>query len=156
MTLVEVRPAAPDDLRGVITIVQATALLDTHTPYTYWTVFSHSLMLIAECEGQAIGFVMGLRDAGDPQRAFLWQIGVAFNRQALGVGRKLLAGWNASLRAKAITAFTTTIATENDVSLALFRGFATRHCWAMRKSGETGAAHGVASSETIFTFLSAD
>ncbi len=100
--------------------------LDLNSPYAYvmWAEYHSSTSLVAESEGELIGFVIGFRVPGAPDTVFVWQIAVDERARGTGIGGQLLDELVRRTGARAIEA---TVTPRNHASAAMFRGLGTRH-----------------------------
>jgi len=124
------RPARKDDGAALWELVRSAGTLELNSAYFYLlfaTDFGDTC-LVAEHDNKMVGAVIGYRPPKDASAAFVWQIGLAPDRQGKGLGTKLLAAWLELPANKDATWVTATVAEDNTASQRLFEGFA-------RKSG---------------------
>lgn len=123
------RATQPSDGTALWHLVQATGTLEANSAYAYVlfaTDFADTC-LVAECDGELVGAVIGYHPPREPGTAFVWQVGVHPNHQGRGLGLQLLQQWLA-LPANADCLFVTaTVADDNVASQALFRRLAREH-----------------------------
>lgn len=124
-----IRPATVEDGAAIWRLVDAMDGLETNTCYAYLLLASHfgETTLVAERAGALAGFVAGYRPPSQPEEIFVWQIGVAASARGLGLGGRLLDALVAQPACQDARYLTATVSADNSASLALFRGFASRH-----------------------------
>ncbi|MCH7628652.1 MAG: GNAT family N-acetyltransferase [Proteobacteria bacterium] len=141
-----IRDATPADVPALLDLVRETGTLDLHTPYTYWTLTHAGLVLVAERDGRLVGLLTALR-ACEPDRLFLWQVGLLAALRGTGLAQRLLNAFLAHARALGTRSVDLTIAPGNAASRAMMERFCARHGLSMVATGET---FGPASEETLF------
>jgi len=100
-----------------------SGVLEPNTVYAYVLLTTHfaKTCVVAERDGEMAGYVVGYRLPDAPQRAFVWQVGVAASARGEGLGKRLLQQFLATSGATALCA---TVAPDNAASMALFRSTA--------------------------------
>ncbi len=141
-----IRPATADDVPALLALVRDAGTLDLHTPYTYWTLAHAGLVLVAEQQGQPVGLLTALR-ALQPDRLFLWQVGLLAPVRGTGLAQRLLEAFLAQTQALGTHTVELTIAPDNTPSRAMMERFCARHGLSMVATGQT---FGTASDETLF------
>ncbi|MFT5734201.1 MAG: diaminobutyrate acetyltransferase [Planctomycetota bacterium] len=99
--------------------------LDLNSPYAYLlfgSAFSETC-LIAEADGEPVGFVMGLRLPRDPEALFVWQVAVDPSQRGKRLASRMLDELIERLRPSVLEA---TVTPSNGASMALFRSLAKR------------------------------
>lgn len=82
--------------------------------------------VLAEKEGEVVGWVSGHIRPDDPQTLFVWQVAVSEKARGQGLGLKMLRSLVQRDVCANVTRLQTTITKDNDASWALFEGFANR------------------------------
>jgi L-2,4-diaminobutyric acid acetyltransferase len=82
--------------------------------------------IVAERDGELMGFVVGLCPPRRPDTVFVWQVGVMPNARGLGLGRKLLDKLVDIDGANHVRYLEATVTPTNEASRGLFTSFA-RH-----------------------------
>lgn len=107
-------------------LVERTGVLDLNSCYLYLllsTEFADSCV-VAEEQGELLGFVTGLRLPRRVRSIFLWQVGVDPDAQGRGLGKRLLRAFLETPAAREATVLETTISPSNVASRALFQAIA--------------------------------
>lgn len=80
------------DAAALWRLARESRVLDENSPYAYLLVCSHfaSTSMVAECDGEVVGFVSGYRPPSAPESVFVWQIAVDPRWRGQGVGLGLL------------------------------------------------------------------
>lgn len=89
---VVLRMAKPEDGPRLHALVEAAGTLEQNTLYCYVLMADHfrATTVVAEREGELVGFVMAHRPPTHPEAVFVWQVGVHPRARGLGVGRRML------------------------------------------------------------------
>jgi L-2,4-diaminobutyric acid acetyltransferase len=97
--------------------------------------------VIAEHDGQVVGWVSAYRLPAAPESMFVWQVAVDSTMRGTGLAGRMLDALSARRSAHGITTFTATITESNARSWALFDSFARRHGMRVTRSSlfERGA-----------------
>lgn len=87
-----IREGQPEDAEAVYRLVAGLKPLIQHTPYTYWLLFKYSShrCLVAERDGQVVGFVTSFLSDSTPPVLLVWQIGVVPSLRGTGLADRLL------------------------------------------------------------------
>lgn len=107
-------------------LVKDSGVLDVNSAYLYLLLckdFSDSC-IVADQDGQLVGFATGYRPPGRDDAIFLWQIGIDGSMRGQGLGKRLLAQFVRNAQAAGASMLETTISPSNAASQALFRGLA--------------------------------
>lgn len=127
---VTIRPATADDGAAVARLVEATGVLDANSIYAYVLLFDlfGPTCVVAEQDGEVVGFVSGLLR---PQRAatyFLWQVGVAEAARGQGLAKRMIGHLLTETPALAsVDTLETTVTPDNGPSRRLFAAVARDH-----------------------------
>ncbi len=82
--------------------------------------------ILAEKDGEPVGWVSGYLVPDDPTTLFVWQVAVSAKARGAGLGRRLLEGLLSRAECAEVTQIQTTITEDNAASWALFTRFAER------------------------------
>ena len=111
--------------------VKEHGVLELNTAYAYMILAEHfgQSCLVAECPGQVgdnelAGFVLAYRPPQSPEDIFVWQIGTHPKMRGRGLAKRMLGELQALPGNRGVTHVSATVATDNEPSRALFRGFA--------------------------------
>jgi len=103
-------------------LARESGVLEENAEYTYH-MFSHffrEACVIAELDGQPVGFIAGLRTPDDPSRVFVWQIAVDQVARGKGVAAAMLHGLIERL-APDVEYLEATVTPSNEASERTFR-----------------------------------
>ena len=125
-----------EDGPGVSRLIASSPPLDTNSAYCnllQCTDFRDTCVL-AERDGEVMGWISGYRPPAHPERLFVWQVAVNPRARGEGLALRMLEELLARPAAASATQLTTTITEDNDASWALFRAFARRRSAPLSKS----------------------
>ena len=107
-------------------VVKDSGVLDLNSAYMYLLLAKEfgDCCVVAEHNGQVVGFVTGFRPPARTDSIFLWQVGVDASMRGQGLGKRLLAAFLQSRGAEGATMLETTISPSNEASKALFTAIA--------------------------------
>ncbi len=125
---VVVRPARVEDGAALWRLARDTEVLDVNSPYSYLLVCRHfgDTSVVAESEGEPVGFITGFRPPRRPEVIFVWQVAVDRSMRGQGLASRMLAGLVELDACHGVSHLETTITPSNEPSQALFRSFARR------------------------------
>ena len=121
------RPASTDGSR-IWRLVAACPPLDQNSMYCNLLQcrdFAETSVL-AEMDGEAVGWVSGYRRPADPSTLFIWQVAVHERARGLGLARRMLFDLLERQELGDVVRMQTTITPDNHASHALFRSVAER------------------------------
>ncbi len=109
-------------------MVDEAAALDDNSSYAYFMACRNfaATSVVAEVEGDIAGMVTAYPLPSDPQRLFVWQVGVREKYQGRGVATGMLQAILARDDCAAVRYVEATVAPDNKASEGLFRGMAAR------------------------------
>ncbi|MGE0821836.1 MAG: diaminobutyrate acetyltransferase [Candidatus Binatia bacterium] len=109
-------------------LVRQSGVLDINSPYSYLILCHHfaDTCLVAERQGEVVGFVTGYRPPRTPEVVFVWQIGVAHSMRGHGLGLTILEALVRKSMKSGVTFLEATVTPSNAPSQALFRSVARR------------------------------
>lgn len=90
--------------------------------------------IVAERDGQIVGWISGYRPPTKPDRFFVWQVAVSQAARGEGLGGRMLDALLERRALHGVLSMTTTITEDNAASWALFEGFARRHGATLRRT----------------------
>lgn len=126
-------PAAPSfripgqaDGAAVWRLVSDSGTLEANSCYAYLLLCTHfaETCLVAEVNGELVGFVAAYRPPTRPDAIFVWQIGVRSSARGAGLGKRLLKELLALPACRDARYLEATVAPSNEASQRLFRGAA--------------------------------
>lgn len=82
--------------------------------------------IVAERDGDLVGWISGYRPPGEQQTLFIWQVAVHESARGCGLAGRMLQGLMDRPECEGVTQMKTTITPDNAGSFALFRSFAAR------------------------------
>lgn len=121
------RPPTVDDGAALHRLVRRCRPLDENSRYCNLLQVTHfgDTAIVAEQDGQLIGFVSGYRIPGRENVLFVWQVGVSPEGRGRGLAPRMI---NALLdRVDEVTHLETTVTPDNDASKAVFEKVARQH-----------------------------
>jgi L-2,4-diaminobutyric acid acetyltransferase len=133
MTKVMLRQPQEADGASIWRLVRNTGVLDVNSPYSYLMLckFFSDTCVVAEHDGQIVGFVSAFLPPANPQTLFVWQVAVAKSQRGNGLGKALLQELIGREVCKNVCYLEATVSPTNFPSQALFRGLArdfATHC----------------------------
>ncbi|WP_323783460.1 diaminobutyrate acetyltransferase [Thalassovita sp.] len=107
-------------------LVRSCQPLDENSMYCNLIQCDHfrETCVIAELDGETVGWVSGYILPYDPDTLFIWQVAVAEKARGMGLGALMLQNILARDVCADVARVQTTITGDNDASWALFRKFA--------------------------------
>lgn len=129
------RPARPalrkpqaEDGAAIWSLVQRCKPLDENSMYCNLIQCDHfrDTCVVAEMNGEIVGWVSGYVLPEDPEALFVWQVAVAEEARGTGLGSQMLRELIERDATEGVRRLQTTITADNDASWALFKRFADR------------------------------
>lgn len=126
----------PEDGPAITALIARCPPLDVNSAYCNLVQCAHfaDTCVVAERDGEIVGWISGHRPPGTDDQLFVWQVAVDPSARGLGLGGRMLdalfdraAGWGARV-------MTTTITADNAASWALFTAFARRRGLSLSKA----------------------
>lgn len=132
------------DGRWMWEVTQAHAELDANSPYAYLMMCEYfaETCVVAEEDGERIGFVLGFRVPDDPETFFVWQVTTDPAHRGKGLARRMIGSILARLVDGGVRFLEATVTPSNEPSQRLFRGFG--------RQLEVECVEAVAFSEELF------
>ena len=115
-----------EDGSEVWKLVAACPPLDQNSMYMNVVQCDHfaDTCVIAECDGQILGWISGHIPPDSPQTLFVWQVAVHSDARGLGLGKRMLTSLLQRSACRDVGMLETTITRSNAASWGLFRSFA--------------------------------
>ncbi|MGM0585721.1 MAG: diaminobutyrate acetyltransferase [Pseudomonadota bacterium] len=122
------RAPTPEDGADVWELIRDSGPLDENSLYCNLVQCEHfaDTCVIAELEGEIVGWVSGLIPPQEPETLFIWQVAVSRKARGMGVARRMLEHLLARPSCEDVTQIKTTITADNEASWALFNSFADK------------------------------
>lgn len=126
---VRYRTAAPDDGRAVHRLVHQAGGLELNTGYAYVLLCDHfaATTVLAESDGELVGFVAAYVPPRRHDAVFVWQVGVHPEARGLGIASSLLDALISREACRGVELLEATVSPSNEASRRLFESFAGRH-----------------------------
>lgn len=123
------RKPKSEDGGKVFAFIKACGSLDLNSPYCYLLQCAHfsATSIVAEQDGQIVGFASGYRPPIQPDALFIWQIGVSPLCRGQGVGKALARKILARPENTDIAYLEASITPSNDRSRSLFTSLAKEY-----------------------------
>lgn len=120
------REPRPEDGAALWEVVREGGVLDENSSYAYIMLCDRfaDTCVVAEHEGEILGFVTAFRPPRDPDVIFVWQIGVHSKARGQGLARRLLGYLVERDACVGVRYMETNITPDNVASQRLFRAFA--------------------------------
>lgn len=118
-------PEARDGMR-IWALVREAGVLEQNSAYCYLLLCTHFAAngIVAEHDGELVGFVTAYRPPSDPEAVFVWQVGVAPAGRGRGLGTRLLNRLVEQPGNRDARCLTATVDPDNTPSNRLFAAFA--------------------------------
>ncbi len=126
---IDIRKPRADDARRIHELVCADTTLEANSAYCYLLLCTHFAQnsIVAERQGEIVGFVCAYRPPSDPEAIFVWQVGVAPAGRGQGLGKRLLHALVRQPANRDVRWLTATVDADNQASNRLFTAFAREH-----------------------------
>lgn len=120
------RSPTPDDAAGIHQLIDQCKPLDLNACYAYLLLTHHfaDTCLLAEADGQPVGFVSAYCPPNHSDLLFIWQVAVHPDARGQGLAKQLLTHLLDQSHLRHIRFVDTTISPSNQASQALFRALA--------------------------------
>lgn len=122
------RAPVSEDGSDVWQLIQKSGPLDKNSMYCNMLQCDQfgDTCVIAELEGEIVGWVSAFIEPSDTESLFIWQVAVDSKARGMGVARRMLEHLLAREVCAGVTRLRTTITADNEASWALFNSFADR------------------------------
>lgn len=126
---VSYREATPEDGPVVFELVETCGTLERNTGYAYVLLADHfrDTTILAESDGEVVGFVAAYRPPTHPDTVFVWQVGVHPKMRGRGLARSILDALVGRPGCEGVRYLEATVTPSNAASRRLFESFARRH-----------------------------
>lgn len=103
-------------------LVRDSKILDENSVYAYlmFAKYFSETCVIAEVEGEAVGFVMGFHPPDAPSTLFVWQVGVTEKMRGQGIAKEMILTLLKRKPLKRAQFVEATVSPSNKASRALF------------------------------------
>lgn len=134
--MASLRAPRAEDGPAVTALIQDCPPLDTNSRYCNLVQCAHfaDTCVVAERDGQVVGWISAHRPPTSPEQIFVWQVAVHPAARGTGLGGRMLDDLLSRPAVHSATALTTTITETNAASWALFSAFARARGLEIRKS----------------------
>lgn len=124
--LLHLRKPCKEDGSEVWKLVAACPPLDQNSMYMNLVQCDHfaETCVLAERDGQVLGWISGHIPPDQPDTIFVWQVAVHSDARGLGLGKRMLSALLNRPACAEVVALETTITKSNAASWGLFRSFA--------------------------------
>lgn len=119
------RKPSAEDGAAIWELIQSCKPLDENSMYCNLIQCDHfrDTCIIAELNGEVVGWVSGYVLPDDPETFFVWQVAVSEKARGTGLGTLMLRGLLSRENCEGVKRLQTTITRDNPGSWALFRKF---------------------------------
>lgn len=117
-----------EDGSDIWELVRKAGPLDENSMYCNILQCDHfaDTCIVAEFDGEIVGWVSGYVLPSEPDTFFVWQVAVDAKARGMGVAKKMLTALLERDCCKDVTKLKTTITKDNEASWALFNAFADK------------------------------
>lgn len=132
----QLRKPTKEDGMAVHRLIANCPPLDTNSAYCNLLQCTHfaDTSVIAEMQGEVVGFISGYRVPEAPTTLFIWQVAVGEKARGHGLAGRMLADICDRDGNRDLQAMQTTVTADNEASWALFEGFARRRGATLERS----------------------
>jgi L-2,4-diaminobutyric acid acetyltransferase len=123
------RPPELEDGAAVWELIRACGPLDDNSMYCNFLQCDHfaDTCVVAELDGEIVGWVSGYILPAEPETLFVWQVAVSESARGMGVAKSMLTDLINRDACADATQLKTTITRDNRASWALFGSLADEH-----------------------------
>lgn len=117
------------DGKAVHELIRSCPPLDLNSSYNYFLLCSHfsATCVVAELDGELIGFLSAYHLPQAPDRLFIWQVAVDERARGEGLAGHMLASLLQRASCAGVHYLETTVSPSNQASRQVFSRFAARH-----------------------------
>ncbi|MFD0988041.1 diaminobutyrate acetyltransferase [Methyloligella solikamskensis] len=133
---IQFRTACPEDGPDVTELIANCPPLDTNSAYCNLLQCTHfaDTCVVAERDGELVGWISGYRPPSNPDQIFVWQVAVNKSARGEGLGGRMLNELVSRPAVRGCTALITTVTEDNAASWAMFGGFAEKNGMTLSKA----------------------
>lgn len=143
-TAISFRKPKIEDGIEIYTLIKQSPPLDLNSSYLYFLQATHfaDTCVVAEMNGEIVGFVSAYFRPDSDNSLFIWQIAVSEKARGQGLGKKLIFNLIRNQASRPIVRdVCCTISPSNKASQNLFKSFAEQHNLIIEKSPFLEQAH---------------
>lgn len=120
------RKPTKNDGAAVWRLIADSGKLDENSMYCNLLQCDHfaDTCILAEMDGEIVGWISGYLQPGDRETLFIWQVAVSETARGRGIAKSMLRNLAMRRECRNVSRLGTTITKDNDASWALFRSFA--------------------------------
>jgi L-2,4-diaminobutyric acid acetyltransferase len=109
-------------------LAKDSQVLDVNSSYSYllWCRDFADTSIVAESDGDVVGFVTGFVRPQSPTTLFVWQVAVDHAQRGRGLGVAMLNQLLDNVAQQSVSTLETTISPDNTASIAMFTSLAKR------------------------------
>lgn len=117
-----------NDGAAVWELIKGTGVLDLNSSYSYlmWCELFSETSIVAEREGNTVGFISGFIHPDNPNTLFIWQVAVNESERGRGLGTKMLYQLLNRTFCEEVSYVEATVSPSNTPSQHLFKGLAMK------------------------------
>jgi len=123
------RTPQSEDGPAVSALIAECPPLDTNSAYCNLLQCTHfaETCIVAERDGEIVGWISGYRLPKESSRYFLWQVAVASSARGESLASRMIDALLTRPSMQGVQTLITTVTRDNDASWSLFRSLAKRH-----------------------------
>lgn len=127
--VIKFRTPEPEDGSLIWQLIRECEPLDRNSMYCNLLQCDHfaDTCVVAEKDGDIVGWVSGYIVPSDPDTLFVWQVAVSDRARGTGVAKRMLNELVSRKCCAGVSTLKTTITRDNDASWALFNAFADQN-----------------------------
>ncbi|BAK65479.1 L-2,4-diaminobutyric acid acetyltransferase [Sphingobium sp. SYK-6] len=133
---IDLRLPRSTDGPAITGLIAACPPLDRNSAYCNLVQCTHfaDSCVVAERDGDIVGWVSGHRPPSDPASFFVWQVAVGAQARGLGLAGRMIEALLDRPQAAGVTSLITTVTADNRASWALFESLSRRWSAPLEKS----------------------
>lgn len=129
------KPQSGDEY-AIYRLIKQSPPLDLNSIYSYHLLCRHfsDTCVLAELQGEIVGFISAYLEPNNPDTLFVWQVVVADGQRGKGLARMMLNSLLASPACTDARMLESTVNPSNHASRRLFESFAQQHGCTLKES----------------------
>jgi L-2,4-diaminobutyric acid acetyltransferase len=133
---VMLRKPNPDDGYAIYRLIKQSPPLDPNSVYSYYLLCRHfsDTGVVAEQQGEIVGFISAYLEPNSPDTLFVWQVVVADSQRGKGLAKRMLKSLLESPACADVRILESTVNPSNQASRRLFESFANQQGCALTES----------------------